>query len=201
MLLCALFLNSLSYLTIVLYYLPILLLIGSVVCGGTLYIVYLFRLVVYRLLLAWCCVCLVYWCLLLLQSVLYIGLSVYVVLVCLCWLLSQSMLYIGYLCTWLLVLSCYSLYAVYFVPAGLLVSYLVTLPLISIYRFISLLFVFIRSLGVLLVSYTIKHLWRVLISLYLYYWVGVYILSFPCLVSIKYEKKDNGYYIRYPLII
>ena len=71
--LCALFLNSLSYLTIVLYYLPILLLIGSVVCGGTLYIVYLFRLVVYRLLLAWCCVCLVYWCLLLLQSVLYIG--------------------------------------------------------------------------------------------------------------------------------
>ena len=53
--LCVLFLYSLSYLTIVLYYLPILLLIGSVVCGGTIYIVYLFRLVVLFLL-----VCLVF---------------------------------------------------------------------------------------------------------------------------------------------
>lgn len=57
-------------------------------------------------------ICVIYW------------LSVYVVLVCLCWLLSLSV------CS-----------AVYFVPAGLLVSYLAIIPLISIYRFISLLFV------------------------------------------------------------
>ena len=146
-------------------------------------------LVVYRLLLVWCCVCLPACCLLLS-----------------CWLLSLSVLYIGYLCAW----CWYCLYAVYFVPAGLLVSYLAIIPLIRIYRFISLvlacyltalilyhlatitaLYGLYSCLSVLLVSYTIKHFWRVLISLHFLYLGLVLLFIFYLSLAYIYTKKGK----------
>lgn len=64
----------------------------------------------------------------------------------------------------------------------------------TINTYIPLYIACICPLGVLLVSYTIMHLRRVLISLYLYYWVGMFILLFIfifsfCLVS-SHEKKE-----------
>lgn len=117
----------------------------------------------YRLLLAWCIgvyyccagvlvftitsICVIYW------------LFVCVVLVCLCWLLSLSV------CS-----------AVYFAYIGLFLCCLPIIPLIRIYRFISLLFVFICPFGVLLVMNTDNNTFIVcVISLYLYYWVGIII--------------------------
>lgn len=129
-------------LVIVLRYLT-LLLIGSVVCGGTLYIVYLFRLVVYHLLPAWCCVCLPAWCICVCY---YFNVCTWCWFVCvgyslyLCYILAICVrgVDIGYMLFNSLVLACS------FVTLTL--YHLATIT--ALYCFISLLFVFIRSLGV-----------------------------------------------------
>ena len=146
------------YLTIVLRYID-LLLIGSVSVYRI--SVYLGSVIPACLLgvcycCAWCCVCLVYWCL----------------------LLSCVVLVTLFICV------IYWLYAVYFVPAGLFLCYLVTLPPCHYYRFISLLFVFICVAGIIYDKAPLKGAYL----LVLYYWVGIYILSFPCLVS-SHKKR------------
>lgn len=117
---------------------------------------------------AWCCVCLVYWCLLL-SCVVLVTLSICVI---------------------------YWLYAVYFVPAGLFLCYLVTLPPCHYYRFISLLFVFICVAGIIYDKAPLKGAYLLVLVLLGWY---VYFI-FPLLGKFT-QKKDNGYYIRYPLII
>lgn len=139
----------------------------------------------YLLLLAWCCVCLPAWCICVCY---YFNVCTWCWFVCvgyslyLCYILAICVrgVDIGYMLFNSLVLACS------FVTLTL--YHLATIT--ALYCFISLLFVFIRSLGVAGLHYDNNTLIVCVISLYFLYLglVFLFIFSF-CLVSIKQKKE------------